>query len=135
MQSVPREMRYSKALDTLIINPIKEVEKLRTARLNATTLTLAADPAVVAHGDALDVAVNFTCSDTAPGAVCAGTVLGFKNGANVSRFEMCLSPSTVETRLHTPKAVAYHEQSHYCRFMIGHSLGRMESSIQMFHHI
>ena len=26
---------------------------------------------------------------------------------------------------HTPKAVAYHEQSHYCRFMIGHSLGRM----------
>ena len=27
----------------------------------------------------------------------------------------------------TPKAVPYHQQSHYCRFMIGHSLGRMES--------
>ena len=27
--------------------------------------------------------------------------------------------------IHTPKAVAYHKQSHYCRFMIGHSLGRM----------
>ena len=29
---------------------------------------------------------------------------------------------------HTPKAVTYHEQSHYCRFMIGHSLGRMDIS-------
>ena len=28
-------------------------------------------------------------------------------------------------KIHTPKAVTYHEQSHYCRFMIGHSLGRM----------
>ena len=28
-----------------------------------------------------------------------------------------------KTRLHTPKAVTYHEQPHYCRFMIGHSLG------------
>ena len=27
--------------------------------------------------------------------------------------------------IHAPKAVTYHEQSHYCRFMIGHSLGRM----------
>ena len=24
-----------------------------------------------------------------------------------------------------PKAVAYHKRSHSCRFMIGHSLGRM----------
>ena len=29
---------------------------------------------------------------------------------------------------YTPKAVAYHVQSHYCRFMIGHSLGRMDIS-------
>ena len=29
---------------------------------------------------------------------------------------------------HTPKAVTYHAQSHYCRFMIGHSLGRMNIS-------
>ena len=35
-------------------------------------------------------------------------------------------------RLHTPKAVAYHEQPHYCRFMIGHSLGRMESRMKKF---
>ena len=27
--------------------------------------------------------------------------------------------------LHTPSAVTYHEQPDYCRFMIGHSLGRM----------
>ena len=35
-------------------------------------------------------------------------------------------------RLHTPKAVAYHEQPHYCRCMIGHSLGRMASRIKKF---
>ena len=29
---------------------------------------------------------------------------------------------------HTPMAVTYHEQSHYCRFMIGHSLGCMNIS-------
>ena len=29
---------------------------------------------------------------------------------------------------HTPKTVPYHEQSHYCRFMIGHSLGCMDIS-------
>ena len=32
-----------------------------------------------------------------------------------------------KTHLHTPNAVTYHEQSQYCRFMIRHSLGRMES--------
>ena len=37
-----------------------------------------------------------------------------------------------KTRLHTPKAVTYHEQPHYCRFMIGHSVGRMESRIKKF---
>ena len=51
---------------------------------------------------------------------------------------MCLisDPGTLgagaKTRLHTPKAVTYHEQPHYCRFMIGHSLGRMESRIKTF---
>ena len=35
--------------------------------------------------------------------------------------------SDIKTHLHTPKAVTYHEQSYSCRFMIGHSLGRMES--------
>ena len=53
----------------------------------------------------------------------------FQNGAK-SGFEMCFGPRTLgagaKTRLHTPKAVAYHEQPHYCRFMIGHSLGRMD---------
>ena len=34
--------------------------------------------------------------------------------------------------LRTPKAVTYHEQPDYCRFMIGHSLGRMESRIKKF---
>ena len=28
----------------------------------------------------------------------------------------------------SPKAVTYHDQSRYCRFVIGHSLGRMDSS-------
>ena len=37
-----------------------------------------------------------------------------------------------KTRLRTPKAVTYHEQPHCCRFMIGHSLGRMESRIKKF---
>ena len=37
-----------------------------------------------------------------------------------------------KTRLQTPKAVAYHEEPDYCRFMIGHSLGRMESGIKGF---
>ena len=58
-----------------------------------------------------------------------------QNGAKPG-FEMCFGPSTLgagaKTRLHTPKAVTYHEQPHYCRFMIGHSLGRMESRIKEF---
>ena len=29
---------------------------------------------------------------------------------------------TVPLSPHTPKAVTYHAQSHYCRFMIGHTL-------------
>ena len=41
----------------------------------------------------------------------------------------CLAGAGCKTRLHTPKAVTYHEQPHYCRFMIGHSLGRMESTL------
>ena len=61
--------------------------------------------------------------------------LPFFKMAPKSEFEMYFAsqPSTLgagcKTRLHTPKAVTYHEQPHYCRFMIGHSLGRMESSI------
>ena len=35
--------------------------------------------------------------------------------------------SHTKTHLHTPKSVTYHEQLQYSRFMIGHSLGRMES--------
>ena len=37
-----------------------------------------------------------------------------------------------KTRLHTPKAVTYYEQPDYCRFMIGHSLERMESRKKKF---
>ena len=60
----------------------------------------------------------------------------FQNGPK-SGFEVCFGrPSTLgagaETRLHTPKAVTYHKQPHYCRFMIGHSLERMESRIKKF---
>ena len=43
-----------------------------------------------------------------------------------SRCVLISDPSTLgagaKPRLHTPKAVTYHEQPHYCRFMIGHSL-------------
>ena len=53
-----------------------------------------------------------------------------------SRCVLISDPSTLgagdKTRLHTPKAVTYHEQPHYCRFMIGHSLGRMETRIKKF---
>ena len=54
-------------------------------------------------------------------------------GHSLWRMETCFRPSTqgaeidIKTDLHTPKAVTYHEQSQYCRFTIGHSLGRMES--------
>ena len=47
---------------------------------------------------------------------------------------MGFDPSTLgagaKTRLHTPKAVTYHEQYHTLYIMIGHSLGRMESRIK-----
>ena len=44
-------------------------------------------------------------------------------------FQVC-DPTgcTAPLSPHTPKAVTYHEQSQHCRFMIGHSLGRMGSS-------
>ena len=41
--------------------------------------------------------------------------------------------SNSKARLNTPKAVTYHEQSHCYRFMIGHSLGRMESRCCLRH--
>ena len=34
---------------------------------------------------------------------------------------------------YTPKAVTYHEQSHNCRFVMGHSLGRMGIPISLPH--
>ena len=52
------------------------------------------------------------------------------------RCVLISDPSTLgagaKTRFHTPKAVTYHEQPDYCRFMIGHSLGRMDSRIKKF---
>ena len=52
------------------------------------------------------------------------------------RCVLISDPSTLgaeaKTRLHTPKAVTYHEQPQYCRFMIGHSLVRVESKIKKF---
>ena len=52
------------------------------------------------------------------------------------RCVLISDPSTLsaraKTRPHTPKAVTYHEQPHYCRFMIGHSLRRIESRIKKF---
>ena len=51
------------------------------------------------------------------------------------RCVLISDPSTLgagaKTRLHTPKAVTYHEQPDYCRFMIGHSLVRTESRIKI----
>ena len=70
---------------------------------------------------------SILCSSTAP--------LFFKMAQNLDLGCVLISdPNTLgagaKTRLHTPKAVTYHEQPHYCRFMIGHSLGRMESRIK-----
>ena len=61
----------------------------------------------------------------------------FKPAQNLDlRCSLISDPGTLgagaKTRLHTPKAVTYHGQPHYCRFMIGHSLGRMESRIKKF---
>ena len=53
---------------------------------------------------------------------------GFEAGVWFGPLAPKVLGSDSKTRLHTPKAVPYHEQPHYCRFMIGHSLGRMESS-------
>ena len=44
--------------------------------------------------------------------VLVGTV-----GTVGTRHQRCWDS---KRHLHTPKAVTYHEQSHYCRFMIGH---------------
>ena len=68
------------------------------------------------------------------------TRLFCQNGLQArSWFEMCfyvLIPATLgvgaKTRPHTPTGVAYHEQSQYCRFMIGHSRGHVESRMLKF---
>ena len=65
------------------------------------------------------------------------TPLFFKMAQNLDlRCVLISDPGTLgagaKTRLRTPKAVAYHEQPDYCRFMIGHSFGRMESRIKEF---
>ena len=41
---------------------------------------------------------------------------------------LCTLGAGGKTLLHTPKAVTYHEQYHTVYIMIGHSLGRIESS-------
>ena len=78
MQSVPREIVYSAALDTLIINPVAEVAKLRTGRLAvASGVRLGPNPTAVqgAHGATLDVLLNFSCSaKSQAGSVCSGAV-------------------------------------------------------------
>jgi hypothetical protein len=78
MQSVPREMHYSPALDTLIITPVSEVAQLRTTSLvHAVDLAVPTvpTPLVGADGDALDVLLNFSCPQTAgPGSTCAAAV-------------------------------------------------------------
>ena len=54
----------------------------------------------------------------------------------VRNLDMWFGPGALsagaKARLHTAKAVTYHEQTDYCRYMIGHSFGRMESSIKKF---
>ena len=57
----------------------------------------------------------------------------FEKGANTRGLGCVLQPAPAgagrKAHLHTPKGVTYHEQPHYCRSMIGHSLGRTESWI------
>ena len=61
--------------------------------------------------------------------------LFFQNGSKQNlglRGLLISDPSPVgagvKALLHAPKAVTYHGQPHYCRGMMGHSLGLMESS-------
>lgn len=64
MQSVPREMKYSPELETLLITPIAEVAKLREKILAVRSIAaLTRSPSVIdgASGAALDILANFTC--------------------------------------------------------------------------
>ena len=66
-----------------------------------------------------------------------GFEMCFDIGSEHVKSRCCFTgPGTLgagaKTRLHTPKAVTYHEQPDYCRFMIGHSLGGMDSRIKKF---
>eukprot|EP00039_Didymoeca_costata_P009912 m.132363 g.132363 ORF g.132363 m.132363 type:complete len:555 (+) comp14644_c0_seq5:234-1898(+) len=77
MQSVPREMKYDAKLNTLIINPISEVNQLRESQLTPPTdITLQNTPTLVqgVHGDALDVMVNFSC-DKSTSQECSAAIL------------------------------------------------------------
>ena len=85
MQTVPRSIVYSKELNTLIINPIAEVDALRTGllvRKSGIHVTPSATVVEGAAGATLDATVNFTCTPTsdsagagAAGAYCSAGVL------------------------------------------------------------
>ena len=79
MQSVPRELVYSPRLQTLLVNPIQEVDQLRTAMLvPRLELNLSSTAPVVvtqAAGDTLDLLVNFTCATLATDSAMCGASL------------------------------------------------------------
>lgn len=76
MLSVPRELTVDEELDTAILTPAQEVTALRSELLysNASTTPIPRGvfPLPGAHGDALDIEVNFTWE----GNVAAGSVAG-----------------------------------------------------------
>lgn len=63
MQSVPRAMEYDASLDSLIINPIEELAKLRTSQLSSQVVRLSTVPRVLAGASAaaIDIEATFVC--------------------------------------------------------------------------
>jgi sucrose-6-phosphate hydrolase SacC (GH32 family) len=96
MQSVPRVITYDSELEILRIEPIAEVERLRTGLLaSASKVTVASPPVAIkgAAGATLDIAVNFTCTDPASSAVVSaqGSVSGSTkvlNNTNLPRGDI-----------------------------------------------
>ena len=77
MQSVPQTVQYSgPELDTLIVNPIQEIEQLRTGlKANQSFFVLPPTPTSVrgANDATLDITANFSCTGSSR-ASCGGAL-------------------------------------------------------------
>ena len=107
--------------------------------LLTTLTTRTAEPSSCGLVGTVSVTANpHTSVSTNSDVVPTEMVVGPEFSKNQSRNKMGLNCLILDSRrvlvgtpgTHTPKAVTYHEQSRCCRFMIGHSLGRMDGCWQ-----